>query len=199
MNLRAAVRRCLPAAIAVAVLATPAFGRGEGTLDVFLGSKWLRVSDWQPVERQPEAGILLAFAQERAPVRFAIEILASHDSADTTDPISGPGRMTGSTIEYGVGIRKEWGRGLFRPRIASGGALVEARVERETQGSVFKRDRSGIGLWVAGGFAFRIARHFDLGLEIRYSKSTVELGRGFEQLQVEAGGLHAGLGVGFGW
>ncbi len=197
--MRAAARRCLMAAIAVLVFGAPAFGRSEGTLDVFLGSKWLRVGDWEPVERQPEAGILLAFAQERAPVRFAIEILASHGSADTTDPVAGRGRMTGSTIEYGVGIRKEWGRGLFRPRIASGGALVEARVERETQGSVFKRDHTGIGLWVAGGFALRIARHFDLGLELRYSKSTVDLSRGFEDLQVEAGGFHGGLVLGYGW
>ena len=197
--MRAAARRCLPAAIAVLVAAAPAFGRSEGTFDVFLGSKWLRTADWEPVERQPEGGILLAFAQERAPVRFAIEILASHDSADTTDPVAGPGRMTGSTIEYGVGIRKEWGRGLFRPRIASGGALVEARVERETQGSTFKRDHTGIGLWIAGGFAFRIARHFDLGLELRYSKSTVDLSQGFEDLQIEAGGLHGGLTLGYGW
>ncbi len=198
--MRSAIRRCLPAAIAVLVAVAPAFGRSEGTLDVFLGSKWLRVGDWEPVERQPEAGILLAFAQERAPVRFAIEIVASHGSANTTDPVAGPGRMTGSTIEYGVGIRKEWGRGLFRPRVASGGALVEARVERETQGSVvFRRDHTGIGLWVAGGFALRIARHFDLGLELRYSKSTVDLGQGFEELQVEAGGFHGGLALGFGW
>ena len=197
--MRAVLGRAVAAAIALTALAAPAFARSEGTVDLFLGNKWLQHSDWTPVEQQPEAGILLAFAQERAPVRFAIEVLASRDSASTTDPVLGPVKVTGSTIEYGVGIRKEWGRGLFRPRIASGGALVEARAERQSSLGVVRRDRTGIGFWVAGGFAFRIARHFDLGLDLRYSKSTVDFGQGLEDVQVEAGGFHAGLALGYGW
>ena len=197
--MRSVLGRAVPAAIVLALLAAPAFARSEGTVDLFLGNKWLLYSDWTPVDQQPEVGLLLAFAQERSPVRFAIEVLASSDSATTADPVFGEVKVTGSTIEYGVGIRKEWGRGLFRPRIASGGALVEARAEHQSRLGVVRRDRTGVGFWVAGGLAFRIARHFDLGLDLRYSKSTVDFGQGLEDVQVEGGGFHAGLVLGYGW
>ncbi len=49
-----------------------------------------------------------------------------------------------------------------------------------------------------GGVAGRFARHLDVGLEARYSAANIELGSTLGH-QVAAGGVHAGVVIGYGW
>jgi hypothetical protein len=198
-DVRAVRRAALVAAILAAGVATEAQARFEGTIALFGGNKWLSSVDWAPVESQPELGVLLDFAQERSPVRLAIDVLASRARGDAMDPTLGSVRVTGQTVEYALGVRKIWGRRLFRPHLGAGGSLVVATQDRASATQSRDRTDSGVGLWVQAGFAFRLPARVELGLDVRYGKANVNFGRGFEDLERSAGGLHAGLTVGYGW
>ena len=173
--------------------------RYDGGVELFAGRKWLSSADWAPVDQQPEIGVLFSFAEERTPVRLAIDVLASRASADDTDPLLGPVHLKGSTFTYGLGVRKVWGRRLFRPHLGAGGIIMDVRAESRSSAGQVERSDTGVGGWVDAGFAFRLAARFDIGLDLRYDRAQVNLGRGFEDIERSAGGFHAGLILGYAW
>lgn len=192
-------RAAVLAGLLAAAFAGEARARFDGSVGAFVGNKWLSSTDWAPVENQPELGVLLDFAEERAPVRLSIDVLSSRARGDAIDPLLGPVTVRGRTIEYALGVRKVWGRRLFRPHLGAGGSLVVA--SRDVRSAAVRVDRSdtGVGLWVDSGFVFRLPARIEVGLEVRYSKADVNFGRGFEDLERSAGGLHAGVLLGYGW
>ena len=86
------MRRLALALAALALAATaalPAHAAFEGNVNLFVGKKWLSESDWAPIDKQQEFGVLLAFAELRAPIHFAIDIVSSSDSDTFTNPTLG--------------------------------------------------------------------------------------------------------------
>ena len=54
-------------------------------------------------------------------------------------------------------------------------------------------DNNGIGIWLNGGVYWTLSQHFNLGLDLRYSQADVTL------FDVDAGGTHAGVILGYHW
>lgn len=187
------------AGILLAAGAMSAHARYVGSVGVVAGSKWLSSTDWSPVDRQNELGVSLAFEEERAPIWLAIEIRRSHGSAGADVPLLGHVRDIGTTTEYSLGVRKVWGRRLVRPYVGGGGMLLSATIEELSSLGRIERNDTSVGAWMGAGVVFRLRNGFETGLDVRYSRANVELGRGFEVIQKNAGGVHAGIVFGYGW
>ena len=162
-----------------------------GNVNAFLGQKTLDEDDWSPIDKQPEFGVLLDFKQQDWPVSIAIDLLGSAD--DTT--VAGV-LIEGSTSEFDVGIRKIWevSGSPIRPYIGGGLAFVNAEV-KGTYIFTVTEDDSGTGIWLNGGVYWTLSQHFNLGLDLRYSQADVTL----YGIDVQAGGTHAGIILGYHW
>ena len=163
---------------------------GTGNVNFFLGQKYLKESDWEPVEDQPEFGAEISFGGESWPVLIAVDVFGSTNE----ETISGID-IEGSTAEIGVGVRRIWEPGRTRPYIGGGLALVVAEFEGRFSGVTLSEDDTGIGAWVGGGVFWRLGSRFNLGIAARYSKAEVTI----FGVDAEAGGTHVGILLGWGW
>jgi len=134
-------------------------------------------------------GVLVDFKQKNWPISIAIDLLGSLDQ----ETISGVERE-GRTSEFDIGVRKIWevAGSSIRPFI--GGGLAFLNAEKEDAG-IFSVNDSGTGIWLNGGVYWTIGQHFNLGLQARYSQAEVTL----FGANVEAGGTHAGIMLGYHW
>jgi len=173
--------------------------RYHGDLNVFAGQKWFQQRDWAPVAEQPQLGLMFSFGEERAPVHFSIDVLFSKDKADFVDPVLGPGRKEGSSLEYAIGVRKTWRNWATCPHLGGGADIVTARLDTMTSAGSDKREDRGYGAWIEAGLSWRIAGHFNLGIDARYTRVDVDLGTQYVSDDAPAGGFHAGLLLGYGW
>jgi hypothetical protein len=162
-----------------------------GNVNFFLGQKSLDSDDWRPLEDQGEFGVLVDFKQSHWPVSVAIDILVSADEATELGI-----RFEGITSEINGGVRKIWevSGSSIRPYIGGGLALVSADLEASAFTTVSDDDNS-IGIWLNGGIYWTLGKSFNLGLDIRYSQAEVTI----VGVDVEAGGTHAGLILGYHW
>jgi hypothetical protein len=162
-----------------------------GNVNAFLGQKTLDADDWEPIDKQPEFGVLLDFKQQDWPISIAIDFLGSTD--DTT--VAGV-LVEGSTSEFDVGIRKIWevSGNPIRPYIGGGLAFVNAEIRGTYIFTVTEED-TGAGIWLNGGFYWTLSQHFNLGFDLRYSQADVTL----YNVDVKAGGTHAGILLGYHW
>ena len=192
-------RRLLGIALALLVAATgTAHARYEGNLNLVLGKKWLQNGDWSPVEEQQDIGLMFAFAEERIPVLFAFDVFLSHDDGPPgAQPDGTP--VEGQTTEFAIGFRKMWGTHVFRPHLGAGGTMIQAEMNTASSGGPVRRSDRGYGVWIDGGMTWRVAKHLNLGFEVRYSKADVDLSSGFDTIEAAAGGLHVGGTIGYGW
>jgi opacity protein-like surface antigen len=170
-------------------------------VNVFAGQKWLNKSDWEPIEKQPELGILFAFGETRAPIHFAIDVF--HATDKTTTDVTGVGAVDveGTTTEYSLGVRKFFRRHAITHPHLGGGATVasgELRLENSGLGRI-ESDDSAFGLWIDGGITWRLAKHLNLGVEVRYTRYEFEFGTIFLENELKGGGFHAGALIGYGW
>jgi len=191
--------RSVLAACALLAGVNEAAARYEGDLNLFAGQKWLNAGDWEPVERQPQFGLMLAFGEERAAVHFVLDAFVA--SKDASEPAATSGALvSGSSTEVAIGVRKVWIRGATRPHLGAGANVVSVSEDRlnGVSGTVTNDDR-GYGVWVDTGVTWRLASHLNLGFELRYSSERVELGSGSVPRDAAAGGFHLGLLVGYGW
>lgn len=160
-----------------------------GNMGLLLGSKMLEEDDWAPVEDHAEIGLLLDFGQDHWPVNLAIDFLAS--AKDDSDYYAD---YDVQTTEINIGVRKAWGD-VLRPYIGGGLALISAKSDVDEWYYSYSEDDNGIGFWINGGLFLTLADFFNLGLDLRYSQAEVTL-FGYD---VEAGGTHAGIVLGFHW
>jgi hypothetical protein len=128
-------------------------------------------------------------------------------------------RRRARTVEIGLGARRSWQVKGFSPYVGAGGAWIWTTVDYQmsdpSQGQfgapvthVGGQD-SAPGFWAGGGLFRPIGRRFQIGIAGRYSKATVTLPRSTVEgqqggyrftgrdTQVEAGGTHVGLVVGW--
>src|SRR5262249_46337551 len=158
-----------------------------------VGEKLFDKHDWEPVEDQPELGVMLAFGLEHAPVHFAMDILYSQKDGVVDSPFLGRVDVKGSTREYAIGVRKVWDLRSFRPIVGPGGCRTAADLEYDAPGFHPSSSDNAYGLWIEGGLSWRLAGHLNLGLDVRYSHADARFTRNGLPVDVAAGGLHAGL------
>lgn len=173
--------------------------RYNGDLNLFVGQKWFQQTDWAPVAEQPQLGLMFSFGEERAPVHFSVDVFWSKDEEDFVDPILGPGRKVGSSLEYAIGVRKTWRNAVTRPHVGGGADIVTARRDTVTPAGTDHREDRGYGAWIEVGLSWRLARHLNLGIDARYTRVDVDLGTQYVMDDAPAGGFHAGLLLGYGW
>lgn len=182
------------------VTARDAFAQQGGTtgnVNLFLGGKALDEDDWEPVDSQGEIGIEVDFRPRSWPINLVVGLRGAADEADVFDPVFGFVTLESWTSELSFGVKKIWEpQGVpIRPYI--GGGLLYATAEitvKDSFGSA-SEDDSGVGFWLGGGVFFTLAEHFNIGLDLRVSRAEVEIA-GFD---VEAGGDHFGLILGYHW
>jgi opacity protein-like surface antigen len=167
-----------------------------GNINFFLGSKKLKSSDWAPVEDHGQLGILVDFKQDTWPVSIAIDLLFSFEDEVVFDPFFGAFKLEAETTELNVGVRKIWDQfSIMRPYVGGGLAYINAELTASTFGVIASQDDSSLGYWLNGGIYWTLARSFNVGFDVRYSRAKVTL----FGTEVEAGGGHVGLLVGYHW
>ncbi len=179
--------------LVLAGLCTPApaiAGDWTGNANFFLGQKSLDSNDWEPLEDQIEFGAEVSWGPKSWPVLIATDILISGDS----DDISGVD-VDAATSEFDFGVRKIWAVESFHPYVGGGLAIVGAAIEASSGGNSIDESDNGVGVWVGGGAFWRLGSHFNIGGSVRFSTADVEFG----SEDVDAGGFHVGLLLGWGW
>jgi opacity protein-like surface antigen len=161
-----------------------------GNANAFFGQKTLDKDDWEPADKQVELGVLFDFKQSQWPVSIAIDLLTSKDEV-TVSGVDTEAR----TAEFDVGVRKIWdiSGSSIRPYIGGGIAFVSAEI-KETPTNISVND-TRTGFWLNGGIYWTLTQYFNLGLDLRYSQADVTL----YNTDVEAGGTHVGIILGYHW
>jgi len=171
-----------------------------GNVNVFLGAKMLDKDDWEPVDEQFEAGVLIDFKQKSWPVSIAIDFLRSSDEEDVSFAVLNFGtfsfNLEGNTTEFNLGVRKIWDNlTMVHPFVGGGLAVINAEVKGTALGVSVSEDDTGVGVWLEGGAYVTLSEHFNIGAEARWSKAEVTL----FNVDGEAGGFHIGALLGFRW
>ena len=186
---RASMRRVLALGVLffVAGLMDPAIARADskGEVNFIIGKKML-AQDWEPNEDQGEFGAEVTWGGSDWPIAFATDIVASSAGAEILGV-----EVNDRTAELAFGVRKVWEAGPARPYIGGGIAKLEA--ERKANGVTV--DDTTLGGWIGAGIFWRLGSRFNIGLAARVSRGQVTL----SGTDVEAGGTHAGLILGWGW
>ncbi|VAW50117.1 hypothetical protein MNBD_GAMMA06-1839 [hydrothermal vent metagenome] len=183
--------------IALALTYTSAnAGEWTGNVNFFLGQKTLDKDDWEPLDKQPEFGVLIDFKQQDWPVSIAIDLLGSSDETTFNEPGFGNISIEAQTSELNLGVRKIWNtpNSSIRPYIGGGLALINAEIGATGFIPVSDND-NGTGFWFGGGIYWTLNQSFNIGLDLRYSQADVTL---FDE-SGDAGGTHAGLMLGYHW
>ncbi len=140
-----------------------AFAAGaSGNINLLLGKHYLDDDVWDDLDldEQDSIGLMFDIQPARWPVALAFDLLKSDESAHGID---------GETQEIAGGVRwySPMVSNILRFYAGGGLALIEAEIEDE--------DDDDFGIWLNGGLTFIIAKHVNLGLDVRYSTAEVEL------------------------
>lgn len=170
-------------------------GAWTGNINAFMGIKTLDSDDWDDnywqLSEQTEGGILFDIMQANWPVCAVIESMYGI-STDEYDDFE----LNATTTEVFLGAGKTWApNSTIRPFVRAGLNYATAELEGEYENQTETVDGSGIGYAISGGVYWTLSQHFNLGLSARYSKATVEI----NDIDVEAGGTHSGLILGYHW
>ena len=202
-------RLALSAALAAgrAMIPSSTEAARTGHINLFGGLKSLDEDVWAPVDSQAELGLETTFGGSKWPVLIAVDYFHATDQAD-----DGSTQLTGTTQEVAVGVRKVWARKRANPYLGGGANWIDAEVKTDVpppppppgptifpvpnpDGGTTSESDSAAGLWMGGGVFWRLGPHVNLGLSARLSGAKVNIRN--EDLQT--GGLHAGVVLGFGW
>ena len=179
---------------------SPGFHGWSGNANFFLGEKGLDSGDWKPVEEHMEYGLLLDFKHHRVPFGFTFDILHSEDEENVGVEVLGFGvynsKVKSQTTEFNPGIRKIWENFQHaRPFIGGGASVVIAEIDVKALGNSVSDDGAGLGAWMDLGLFWAFNRHFNLGVDARYSyvEATVL------NMNSRIGGWHLGVLAGYHW
>ncbi len=137
-------------------------------------------------------GALFDVQRSTWPVSLAADIFVTADSRS-----SGVYDEAAVTIEMHLGVRKYWneaGKG-WQPYVGGGLAFSLSDLETSFYNTTISDDDSDVGFWAGGGGNLYLNEHWYLGLDVRYSTGTLEIGTQKRDLD----GVMTGLTVGFAW
>jgi hypothetical protein len=140
---------------------------------------------------------VMSFGRDDWPVHIAADVLFSGKDGSLPGGID----VSGGTFEAAVGVRKIWGWKSVHPYAGAGVAIVAAAIELDGPAGSAEDSDATLGPWIGGGVMWRLGTRFDIGLDVRWSDGDVDLdfGGGATAPGLDAGGLHYGLLLGFGW
>jgi opacity protein-like surface antigen len=183
----------MPVAHADDILADELLADGwTGNVSGYLGRKSVDDDDWPNLDSQRSAGVISDFRKQSWPVSIAADLIFAGD-----DHKSGANEDTGGTAEIHLGARKVFTleNSSWSPYVGGGVAIVFASLEHENAVVKVDDDETVVGAWIGVGTYYAVTPHFNLGLDVRYSKAEVTL---FDKDR-EAGGLNAGITAGYHW
>lgn len=176
---------------AILFLAAPSvMAAATGNANFILGLKAMDEDDWGSLDSQGEFGAEVSFGRDHWPVLIAIDLLGSR-AEDTDRGID----FEASTSELDLGVRKIWEFRRMRPYVGGGIALINAELRATDSGITIIEDDDDVGAWVGGGLFWRLRTRVNIGIAVRYSRAQVRL----FGADAEAGGIHAGMLLGWGW
>ncbi len=196
----AALVLCLLAPAPGAIFA----GSTTGNVSFRPGLKALDEEDWSPIEDQPALGVNVSWGKKTWPIQLAVDYLVSRAEEDD-EQFGSDVTLEGVTAELGFGVQKTWEVGRFHPYVGGGAAAVFAQIKIDGPGISLTENDAAPGAWAGAGFFFRMGSRFNLGLSARYSKAEVTFadlsvfGVPVRDLDLEAGGLHTAVVLGWGW
>lgn len=150
-------------------------------------------SVWKPFEEQLELGATVDFQPDTWPVSIATGVYWSADARDEQDTDLSYEENNGTTTEMLLGLKRSWtfyGTSL-RPYYVAGLAYISG--ERVEFGN--KQKDSQLGYWLGTGVYWSFTRHFDIGIDARYSRAEAD----FSGQDVDLGGTHLGFTLGYTW
>jgi len=171
-----------------------------GNVNGFLGAKILDEDDWAPLDEHVEGGVLFDIKQKNWPISIAIDLLFSSDEEDVNVAVLNFGtfnaNLEGHTTEFNLGVRKIWDNlSIVRPFVGGGIAFINAEIKGTALGVSVSDDDTGVGVWFDGGAYVTLGGHFNIGVDVRWSKAEVTL----FNIDGEAGGWHVGMLIGYHW
>lgn len=171
-----------------------------GNVNLFLGEKFLEKDNWEPLEKQFEGGILIDVKHNRFPIGIALDLLYSRDEEDIATFDLGIGtyytNVESRIMEFNLGLRKIWEAPKnLQPFIGGGLAIIKGNLESEALGVSVSDDETGFGLWADIGIYIILAKRFNLGIDVRWSRAEIDL---FD-IEARVGGWHFGAITGFHW
>lgn len=162
---------------------------------VLLGGKYLNSSDWGSTDNQFEYGGEFDFQPASWPVALNVGYYRGQDL--------GVFNFKSTTQEFQLGVKKFWPTGQLG-RVFVGGGLTVAKGTAEApsdSNAINGHTSYQPGGWVSGGYLFSLGRHFDLGVDLKYSYAEASLkGSGGNSGQdIDVGGLHVAGVFGYRW
>jgi opacity protein-like surface antigen len=170
-----------------------------GNLNAFVGGKLLDADEWHANE-QAEIGATLDFKRADWPVSIAADVHFSQGDFSGFGTISpgGSGFLQEDvhTSDFNLGLRKYWDGGSnMHPYLGAGVAYGQLEVDQRLNGVQTLSDRGdGVGVWAGVGLLWSI-HAFNVGVDVRYSQIKV----GLDAKDVESGGAHGGVLIGYHW
>jgi hypothetical protein len=156
-----------------------------GNANFALGKKYVGSSLG---DNQNQFGLNVDFGKISWPLHIAFGYLGSSGSYSEGDA-SG---MDTSTSELRIGVNKIWETAPNKPPyFYLGGGLAMIQAEG------VQLDGQSTGGYINGGIFWTIAKHFNLGVDLGYSKATVHTSE--NDIGDEAGGGHALFFIGYHW
>jgi len=163
-----------------------------GNVNIVLGQKSLNRNDWKPVGHQFEVGFEGDYRQINWPVNIVVGFTQSRDTGTAT--IHGKVDVTGSTMEYLIGIKKIWDNSQdIHPFISGGASMITAKFAVMHLGKTESDNDTVPGYWIGTGAYWTVSKTVNIGAEIKYSSARVTL---FGE-RGDAGGAHYGVIMGY--
>jgi opacity protein-like surface antigen len=158
---------------------------------LLLGEKQLDSEDWGNHEIQGSIGLLMDFRTDNMPVAIAVDLFGTGHE-DTSNGKTD----NASSVEMHLGARYLLATGTgWTPYAGAGVAVVSVQEEHYEQGKKHTPESSGCGWWVGAGVRYNLNDSFYLMADVRHSKANVEM----NNVDLEAGGTNAGMGLGYHW
>lgn len=207
------MKKIIYALLMLVFFITPAIAAAEGwsgNVNGLLGLKLLDDSDWGDFDDQTEIGVMADFGMDSWPLRMSANFLYSSDStSDYHDNEVGDTYYytyyaeDATTVELNLGAKKIWSPAeKFNLYVAGGVAVIygEMEITRANNLSGTYRDSdseddTGLGGWAAMGCYVTFSRHLNVGIDLRYSTAEIDMYND----EIDAGGVHVGLLVGYAW
>lgn len=183
----------------------------SGNVNGVAGIKMLKESDWGHFDDQAEVGVMADFKRASWPMSMSANLLYSRDSSsDYHDNEIGDTYYytyyaeEASTAELNLGVKKIWAPAdRFNFYVGGGLAVIYGEMEitranNLSSGTYWDRDTeddAGLGGWGAVGCYVTFASHLNIGVDLRYSSAEIDL----YDKDIDAGGVHVGLLVGYAW
>jgi hypothetical protein len=185
-----------------------------GTFNFTVGKTSLD-QDVEPADDQTGFGVQWSFGKEGWPVMLAVDLIYSTgDGSESYSAYFFPyGYLNAEldvdvkTMELAFGVRKEWGKKSMHPFLGGGLQWTNTNVDADLSVSglgsapIIDGDDSSVSFWANAGIYWRLGKHFNLGVNVRYrdAEATVQEEIFGSDVDLDTSGVHYGALFGWGW